>query len=341
VLVPDVEVEVAELLAAARQALADQQVLAVLDELVAAARRLADPRLDQVIVELRHAAFAELDRSPGRDRWPVAADDPFPEEGGIPRIGVGDLDAPRLAGALLHHGCLRVDGLLTSAQVQRFRQLIDRAFEARERLAGGAPLEAASPWFVPFEVGQERATGFGADGFVRTVDVPVALRELAGAFADVGVVATVGEYLGERPAMIANKWVLRLSPTGKIGTDYHQDGAFLGAGIRTVNCWIALSDCGPGTGRPAMDLVPRRTPGVLASPPDAAFPWSLTEAAVAEALPGAPVVSPTFSAGDALFFDELLAHRTSVGLDLDERYAIESWFVAPSSYPDRHVPVVL
>jgi hypothetical protein len=190
-------------------------------------------------------------------------------------------------------------------------------------------------------VGQERAAGFGADGFVRAVDAPVALRELAGAFSDAGVVDTVSGYLGERPVMIANKWVLRLSPTGKIGTDYHQDGAFLGAGIRTVNCWIALSDCGPGTGRPAMDVIPRRSPGVLTSPPDAAFPWSLTEAAVADAMPGAPVASPTFAAGDALFFDELLAHRTSVGVDLDERYAIESWFVAPSSYPDRHVPVVL
>jgi hypothetical protein len=225
--------------------------------------------------------------------------------------------------------------------VERFRELISLAFEARDAVAAGAPIEAAAPWFVPFEVGQDRASGFGADGFVRAVDAPVALRELVGAFADAGVVDTVGGYLAERPVMIANKWVLRLSPTGKIGTDFHQDGAFLGAGIRTVNCWIALSDCGPGTGRPAMDVVPRRSPGVLTSPPDAAFPWSLTEAAVAEAMPGAPVVSPTFAAGDALFFDELLAHRTTVGVDLDERYAIESWFVAPSSYPDRHVPVVL
>jgi hypothetical protein len=48
-----------------------------------------------------------------------------------------------------------------------------------------------------------------------------------------------------------------------------------------------------------------------------------------------------FAPGDALFFDEHLPHRTSVGADLGLRYAIESWFVAPSSYPDKHLPVVL
>jgi hypothetical protein len=42
-----------------------------------------------------------------------------------------------------------------------------------------------------------------------------------------------------------------------------------------------------------------------------------------------------------MFFDERLPHRTTQGLDLGYRYAIESWFVAPSSYPAKHVPVVL
>ena len=153
------------------------------------------------------------------------------------------------------------------------------------------------------------------------------------------VSAAVTEYLGERPAMIANKWVLRRSPSGKAGTDYHQDGAFLGEGIRTVDCWIALTDCGPGTGRPAIDLVPRRFPLI---PPGegAAFTWSITEQAVHAAAPDAPVASPVFRAGDAIFFDEVLPHRTSVGLDLGERYAIESWFVAPSCYPAGQVPLV-
>ena len=73
----------------------------------------------------------------------------------------------------------------------------------------------------------------------------------------------------------------------------------------------------------------------------AAFPWSLAEQTVLEALPDVPVASPVFAPGDALLFDEHLPHRTSIGTDLGTRYAIESWFVAPSSYPGKHVPVVL
>jgi hypothetical protein len=336
--------DVEHLLASAADAVAQGRALPELDRLtvlLAEGSVPVDPRLDQALVGLRHAAFAELDRRPGRPVWPATFADPFPDQDAIPTAVVDDLTADLLGGALTHHGCLRVDGVLSSEEADRFRDHIDRAFAARELAEERGSARDVGPAFVPFEVGQARAQGFGADGFVRTVDAPSALRDLTSVFARTGITAAVTDYLGERPSMIANKWVLRRSPTGKIGTDYHQDGAFLGEGIRTVDCWISLSHCGPGTGRPAIDLVARRFPGIIPSPEDAAFPWSLTERAVHEAAGGAPVLSPVFAPGDAIFFDELLPHRTSVGLDLTTRYAIESWFVAPSSYPARHEPVVL
>ncbi|MEZ5179789.1 MAG: hypothetical protein R2746_16345, partial [Acidimicrobiales bacterium] len=311
----DVDVLLAEAAAAADEG----RALAELDRLNAlldAGRLAPDPRLDRALVALRHAAFAELDRRPGRPTWPPAYADPFPQERGIPSAALHALSAAVLGGALTHHGCLRVDGLLAPEQAEAFRRLIDDAFAAREQAEADGAADHVGPAFVPFEVGRAKAQGFGADGYVRAVDSPGALRELAAAFARTGVTAVVAEYLGERPSMIANKWVLRRSPTGKIGTDYHQDGAFLGEGIRTVDCWISLSHCGPGTGRPAIDLVARRFPGIIPSPDDAAFPWSLTEAAVRDAAPDAPVLSPVFAPGDAIFFDELLPHRTTVGLDL-------------------------
>lgn len=141
--------------------------------------------------------------------------------------------------------------------------------------------------------------------------------------------------------MIANKWVLRRSPAGVQGTDFHQDGAFLGEGIRTVDCWIALSHCGPGTGRPAIELIPRRFNEILSTGGDATLPWAIAEAATLEAANGVPLCSPVFEPGDAMFFDERLPHRTTQGPELNRRYAVESWFVAPSSYPDKHVPIVL
>jgi hypothetical protein len=332
--------DVARLLAEIREAVDGGGALALLDRVVAEAAALADPRLDQAVVELRHAAFAELDRTPGRDRWPVPAEDPFPGCDGVPAATPADLSGDLLAGALVHHGCLRVDGLVPGPAVDDLRDRIERGFEARRRLVDGEPPEAVAPWFVPFDPGRDRAEGFGSQAFVRVVDAPGALGLLAALFADSGLTRSVTDYFGERPAMIANKWVMRRTPTGKVGTDFHQDGAFLGEGIRTVDCWIALSHCGPGTGRPAMDLVPRRF-AVLPSGEGAAFPWSLAEETVHAAAPEAPVASPVFRPGDALLFDERLPHRTTVGTDLDVRYAVESWFVAPSSYPARHVPVVL
>ncbi len=200
-----------------------------------------------------------------------------------------------------------------------------------------------SAWFVPFEPGREKAEGFGRAAFVRVVDVPQALSELVEVFTETGVRDAVTGYFNERPAMIANKWGLRRTapaPTARCA-DFHQDGAFLGDGIRTVDAWVSLSHCGPGTGVPAIDFVPRRFDGVLPAGEGAMFPWSLAEATVRTAAGEASIVSPVFAPGDALFFDERFVHRTAVGPDVEPRYAIESWFVAPSSYPDKHLPVVL
>ena len=321
------------------------RVLDAVDELTRLAERSPDPAHDRRLVELRHLAFDVLDRSPGRATWPPSYDDPFPDDDGLVCIDAAELDHEVVGGAVTRHGCLRVDGLVDAPGVARLRAAIDEAFESRERhraavAAGDPPPDEAGAAFSPFAVGAERAAGFGGDVFVRTCDAPGALREVASVLDRTGVADVVTAYFGERPAMIANKWILRRSPSGVATSDFHQDGAFLGGGIRALDVWIALSDCGPGTGRPGIDLVPRRFP--LLEPGEASlFRWSLDEATVARAMPGAAVERPVLRAGDALVFDELLPHRTTPGEGLGERHAIESWFVAPSSYPDRHVPLVL
>lgn len=333
--------EVERRLAAAAGLAAAGRALDAIEDLSQLNRAQRDPRIERRLVELRHAAFAELPTSPGRPTWPASFADPFPGERGLPMTEADRISGDLLGGAITNHGCLHVRRLFDEPSVARFRDQIERGFEARERLADGAAREAVAPWFVPFEIGQAKAEGFGRERFVRAVDAPGALWELVELFIERGVVRAITDYFGERPAMIANKWVLRRSPSGVAGTDFHQDGAFLGEGIRTIDCWIALSSCGPGTGRPGIDLIPRRFEGVLPSGEASAFPWSLAERTVRDASAGVALCSPVFDAGDALFFDERLPHRTSVGLELTTRYAVESWFVAPSSYPAKHVPIVL
>ena len=56
-----------------------------------------------------------------------------------------------------------------------------------------------------------------------------------------------------------------------------------------------------------------------------------------------PPSCPVFDAGDAAIFDQFLLHQTNASPDFTEpRYGFESWFFAPSTYPDpkRWIPLV-
>jgi hypothetical protein len=307
----------------------------------AAYRQRADLGLARRLVELRNVAFAEVPKTPGRSTWPAAFADPFPGETGLVTIPCGRLSGDLLGGAITHHGCLRVDGLIDPATAERLRDRIERAFVARDAVRAGGPVDAAAPWFVPYEPGLDRTEIFASDRYLRVVDSPETAIELVDVFNDAGIVRAVSDFFREPPVMIANKWVLRKSVGGVAYGDFHQDGAFLGEGIRTVDCWIALSRCGPGTGLPALEVMPLRVEGILETDARAMYTWTVAAPKVRELLPDVPIARPIFKPGDALFFDELLPHRTSVGRELGTRYAIESWFVAPSSYPDIHLPIVL
>jgi hypothetical protein len=123
-------------------------------------------------------------------------------------------------------------------------------------------------------------------------------------------------------------------------TDFHQDGAFLGREIRALNVWLALSDCGGDADARGLEFVPHRLDLIRESARDSdVFDWAVS-ATTAERLADGLIAGPRFAPGDGLLFDELLLHRTAVSARAQDRYAIESWFFAASSYPGNHVPVV-
>jgi hypothetical protein len=69
--------------------------------------------------------------------------------------------------------------------------------------------------------------------------------------------------------------------------------------------------------------------------------YTISQQKVEQAAGDTPVIRPLFEPGDALFFDERFLHRTAVSEAMTrERYAIESWFFAPSHYPGDQLPVV-
>ena len=172
-------------------------------------------------------------------------------------------------------------------------------------------------------------------------DSPRLLFDLIETFEAAGMRSTVTGYLGERPAISVNKATLRrAAPT--VSTEWwHQDGAFLGEGIRALNVWLALTDCGRDA--PGMDVVARRLNGVVESgTEDADFEWSVGRRLVDRVSEGR-ISRPVFRAGDALLFDHLCLHKTAASEDMTKtRYATETWFFAPSAYPDpqRQVPLV-
>lgn len=110
--------------------------------------------------------------------------------------------------------------------------------------------------------------------------------------------------------------------------------------MRTVNVWLALSPCGGDRPSPGLDLVPKRFDEIVHTGDGGSyFYWTVGDDTVRGE--GMEVVRPTFDAGDAILFDEYLLHRTALDPGMtDERYAVESWFFAPSAYPSKYPPVL-
>ncbi len=329
--------------------------LAAVDELVAAGRaveaveRLAarvaavpDAELERRLVLLRHEAFLQLPPSAGRDPWPPVVDDVFAGVDGIPEVPVGELTADTLAAGILHHGALLVRGLVAPDRAGELVAGIDEAFDAcaaaldQGRPDNGAHYARFTP-IEPYNVGAARSWIWQAGG-LWAVDSPRMLAMLIQVMEEAGVGDVLTGFLGERPALSVKKCTLRRVPVDT-GTDWHQDGAFLGDEIRTVNVWLTLTHCGDDA--PGLDLVPSRIDEILETGTNGAiFDWSVGAGTIEQVVDPGRVVRPIFEAGDALLFDQRFLHRTAVDAAMTRsRYAVESWFFGPSHYPHDQVPV--
>ena len=317
--------------------------------LTAENRGRRDPAIDEKLVQIRHNAFPELDATP-LAVWPPAFTDPFPDvEGRPPEVTPAELTPAVLGGAIHHHGCLLVRGLFSADRAATLVADTDRAFEARDRFEAGAPASKTSPWYAPFapdprwpaltESQRNRVRDCGA---MWIADSPTAIYDVMEGLSEARIPELLHEYLGESPAMSVNKCTLRRVRPKASGA-WHQDGSFLGPGMRTVDVWVALSECGGDTSAPGLAMVPRRIDRVLATKLEGtASSIAVSKTDLAGALHGQPPLRPRFAAGDALLFDELFLHCTGGTTDKTTfRYALEAWFFAPSSFPAMYVPMAV
>jgi hypothetical protein len=311
-----------------------RDLLGQIENLTNANRQVPDAETEEELVRLRLEAVGQLDRTPGFASWPPVVPDRFPGVVSPPEVTRDGLTLDSVRSGIFRHGSLLVRGLIGPDRVQRLVEDIDRAFAGYEARVAGAPISKTEPWFVPFNPpvdDGEREWCRRAAG-VFAVDSPRGLFDVVETFEEVGIGPLVQEFLGERPALLGKKWTLRRVEPGGDG-DWHQDGSFMGADIRSINIWIALTKCGEDQDAVGMDIVSKRLDRIVETGTDGArLEWTVGPG-MAERVSDGTIMRPVFEPGDALIFDHLFLHRTEShpGTTRD-RYAIEAWFAAPSGY---------
>lgn len=313
-------------------------------------RAAPSAELEREIINQRLAAFAE---GPWQPPAPGLIDEPPRVVGDSPpEIPAAALDAATLRDAVQGAGSLIVRGLLAPKAVAAARELLDRAFDARRALAAGQGGREPSRWYArasgvkgaPQQFGAVGGNAERVTGSMWAVDSPGTAFVLCELYREAGLPALLRSYFGEPGVLSVKKWVLRkVEPKPSRQAGWHQDGRFLGDGIRTVNLWIALSDCGDGAAAPGLELLGGREPRIHPTGTDGAyFDWTVGPDLVRGLATERPLLYPRFAPGDALFFDHFNLHRTGTGAaDSAVRYAVESWFFAASSAPAKQMPLVL
>jgi len=316
-------------------------------------RRQRDSEVERRLVRLRHEAAHQLDRLTPADSWPRVMPDPFPHVvGKPPEISHGELTPELLGGAILHHGCLLVRGLMPTPTAADLVLGIDAAFDARQASVDDSPPSSprsdAESWFVPDDalyaksptalIVRKYSRGLNA---LHACDSPRVLFSVIDALERTRVPQVIGDHFGETAVLTADKCMLRrIQPEPMPQPGWHQDGSFMGT-VRSVDVWVALTPCGGDSNAPGLEILPRRLRGVLECGKGVARnPIEVVDEEVARAGGDVAPLCPTFESGDALLFDDLFLHRTTPG-GAHERYALEAWFFAASCRPEKYAPFVL
>ncbi len=269
----------------------------------------------------------------------------------IPEIDLVDLDDRALKDAMCQSGYLIVRNFFPAALCDQLRSVVDALLdesgaEKRTKLTfSGEPGVFNDPprnidelmEKTTFGVPRSYLRATGAAMCVESPSVAVWLMEL---YEERGIKRLVENYLGDESTLSALKWVLRRTVNEDIGPDgWHQDGAFMGRDIHSLNMWVALNPCGADSGAPGLDLIPGRSRAVYESR-TGKHAWMMTDRDIDQDFAEPGPCSPRFGAGDAIFFDHLSIHRTQFGQQFNRaRYAIESWFFARSKCPRNQVPL--
>ena len=304
-----------------------------------------DPASDAARVNERLESFR--DKEPVHGLRPIEKESlqpAWPTECAVPEVAAQDFSADLLRSAMASKGGLIVRGFLDAniaeAYIPVIDQILDTAYTSEADAPAGLLNPPAAIQSLLTEQVWKRSRGFHRmSGSVMCVESSGVCEQLLDLYRSKGLHEVLADYLGEAPCLSALKWVLRRSklPVSPVG--WHQDGAFMGEDINSINMWAPLSRCGADTGAPGLDVLAKRLTHIIGSD-DAAFSWSVGEGSIAEEYGEEAIVSPSFEVGDVFFFDHYLLHRTQYKPDFPRlRYAIETWFFGDRNFPKNQVPL--
>jgi hypothetical protein len=265
----------------------------------------------------------------------------------VPEIEAREFTVDQLRSAVLTHGALIVRNMFSKATTDALIAAADRVIDACNDPQAKVPF---STYFNPpdnlcnimprrdKELGNTRSF-HRESGSAMCVEAPSVAEALLLMYEEHGLKKLLGEYLGEPPCLSVKKWVLRRSKLPVAEAGWHQDGAFMGTNLNSINMWLPLNECGGETGAPGMDVVPQRL-NKIASAEGAQFDWSVSDSQVSSRFAESQPLMPVFNAGDAFFFDHFYLHRTQYRTDFTKlRYAVETWFFGASSFPKNQIPL--
>jgi hypothetical protein len=307
-------------------------------------RESPDVELEREILRQRQLAGTGLQQQARKRRKLIKPDDgALTSDADLPEITPDQLSAGLIRAALLRHGAVIVRGLVDREAALSLADGVSRAYSERDRFLEKIPpepgyYEELQPEPPNEPIPHRTAVKLGAG--LLAADAPRVAFEMFEAFGRAGLRDIVQDYLGEPPAIAANKTTLRkVDP--EIPGAWHQDGKFLGD-VNSLNLWLSLSRCGDIA--PGLDLVPRRLDHIVeAGIGGDGFETIVVTQEQAEELAGdAGIVRPIFEPGDAIFFDHLYLHQTASDPSMpNPRFAIENWFFGPSAFPEDYLALAV
>jgi len=280
----------------------------------------------------------------------------------VPEVAACDLSIDVLKRSIRERGCLIVRNFFTPQEVDQMHAYVDHSFAINTNsssliskyLTKPVELEEVlnrtkedikakqkeNPTYTnTVKLGKKLLQPLGNNKSFLTVQTPMLAEKLLKLFEKKRLKQLLAEYFENEPCVSVYKWVFRKSGPPEKPIDFHQDGAFMGDDIASLNCWIPVSDCGTGYAVHGLDIVPIRIMNAFGKG-TGVLDWTISHQALVDQYSESAIVTPTFRKGDAFFFDHLLIHRSQCMPNFAEkRYAIETWFFDSVNFPKNQIPM--